>query len=70
MNAAPGPFELPLIGSAVPMLRDPLGFLLRISREHGDLVRFRLPGQRILLVNHPDAIEEILIAHHAEQPLQ
>jgi cytochrome P450 len=53
--------ELPLVGSSVPMLRDVLGFLERISREHGDAVCFHIPGQRIFLFNHPDAIEQILV---------
>jgi cytochrome P450 len=53
--------ELPIIGSAVDLVRDPLGFLDRISREHGDAVEFRIPGQRIYLFNHPDAIEQVLV---------
>jgi cytochrome P450 len=52
---------LPVVGSAIDVLRDPLGFLDRISREHGDTVEFGLPGQRIILFNHPDAIEQVLV---------
>jgi len=43
-------------------LRDALGFLERITTEYGDTVCFHIPGQRILLFNHPDAIEQILVA--------
>jgi cytochrome P450 len=53
--------ELPFLGSAVDLLRDSLGFLDRITAEHGDVVRFHLPGQHIYLFNHPDAIEQVLV---------
>jgi cytochrome P450 len=59
---APGPRGLPFLGSTLPMLGDPLEFLTRISREHGDVVEFRMPGQHIFLLNHPDAVEEALKA--------
>lgn len=53
--------ELPVVGSSLDLIRDPLGFLDRISREHGDAVEFNIPGQRIFLFNHPDAIEQVLV---------
>ncbi|MBX3191070.1 MAG: cytochrome P450 [Labilithrix sp.] len=53
--------ELPVVGSSLDLLRDPLRFLERVSREHGDAVEFNLPGQRIFLFNHPDAIEQVLV---------
>lgn len=53
--------ELPLVGSAIGLVKDPLGFLERAAREHGDASRFHLPGQHIYLFNHPDAIEQVLV---------
>ncbi|HEX8635792.1 MAG TPA: cytochrome P450 [Pyrinomonadaceae bacterium] len=41
--------------------RDPLKFLTRIAREHGDIVQFRLGPQRALLLNHPDLIRDALV---------
>lgn len=61
-SAPPRVRELPFVGSLYSILDDSLGFLTRISREHGDVVEFNLPGQRIFLVNHPDAIEQVLVA--------
>jgi cytochrome P450 len=52
---------LPLLGNAAALLRDPLGFLTRVSEEHGDVVEFSIPGQRIVLFNHPDAIDQMLV---------
>lgn len=56
----PRPGELPFLGSVVGMVRDPLGFLTRLVREHGDVVRFNLAGDPIYLFSHPDVIEEVL----------
>lgn len=56
----PGPRGLPLLGSGHRMIFDPLEFLLEVSREHGDIVHFRLPGQRIYLLNRPSAIDDAL----------
>ncbi len=54
--------ELPIVGSAKGVLQEPLEFLERISKEHGDAVEFHLLGQRIYLFNHPDAIDEVLVS--------
>lgn len=46
---------------------DPLGFLTRAAREHGDLVHFRAVGRHIFLANHPETIQEMLLTdarHH------
>ncbi len=62
VQAPPGPFEIPIVGSSIELVRDPLGFLDRITAEYGDVVRFSIPGQNIYLFNHPDAVEEVLVA--------
>lgn len=41
--------------------RDRLGFLTRCAREQGDFAYFRLGPKRIVLLSHPDAIEEVLV---------
>jgi cytochrome P450 len=41
--------------------RDPLRFLTRLAREHGDIVQFRMGPQRALLLNHPDLIRDALV---------
>ena len=43
------------------MVEEPLEFLADVSREHGDVVRFRLMNRLVILFNHPDAIEELVI---------
>ena len=46
--------------------RDPIAFLQRLAREYGDVASFRLGPQRIILLNHPDLIRDVLVtnAHH------
>jgi cytochrome P450 len=41
--------------------RDPLKFLTRIAREHGDIVHFRMGPQHVLLLNHPELIRDALV---------
>ena len=43
--------------------QDPLKFLTDIAREYGDFVGPRILNFRILLLNHPDHIEDVLVNH-------
>ena len=40
---------------------DPLSFFMRIAREYGDVAGLRLLNFRTLFINHPDAIEDVLV---------
>ena len=42
---------------------DPLGYFTGIVREYGDVVGLRIFNFRILLINHPDDIEDVLVNH-------
>jgi cytochrome P450 len=42
---------------------DPLEYFTGIVREYGDLVALRVLNFRILLINHPDHIEDVLVNH-------
>ena len=44
--------------------RDPLGFLQRVAREHGDIIHFKMGPQEIYFLNHPDYIKDVLVTHH------
>jgi cytochrome P450 len=43
--------------------QDPLKFFTDIAREYGDFVGLRILNFRILLLNHPDHIEDVLVNH-------
>jgi cytochrome P450 len=56
----PGPRGHFLIGNVLQCARDPLGFLSRCAKEHGDVVRLHAPGMTFYAFNHPDHIEQVL----------
>lgn len=62
---APGPKGLPLVGSALDLLRDILGTSLKGMHEHGDVVRYVAgpPGpMRVIAygLSHPDHAQHVL----------
>ncbi len=57
----PGPRGHRLLGSLLQVRRDPLGFAVRAHREHGDLVEFRMPGRRLVLVTEPWVARQVLV---------
>jgi cytochrome P450 len=42
---------------------DPLGYFTGLMREYGDIVSLRVLNFRILLLNHPEHIEDVLVNH-------
>src|SRR5262249_9198922 len=61
---APGPkaiFNLTFI----QFRRDPLGFLQRLTREHGDFVAFKAWNRPMFLANHPDYIRDVLVSQNS-----
>src|SRR4051812_40821229 len=63
---ADGPPGHPLLGQLPELGRDWLGGLSRYAREYGDIVPLRLGPRRGLLINRPDLIEAVLIAHNRD----
>ncbi len=61
-----GPRGHALLGSLGDLNRDQLGFYARCAREYGDVVPVRLGPSRGLLIYHPDAIEEVLVARNRD----
>jgi cytochrome P450 len=56
----PGPRGQILLGSLLKVRRDRLGFLTEITRQYGDVVRFRMGVQLLHVVNHPEYIRHVL----------
>lgn len=44
--------------------RDPLGFLSRMAATYGDIVEYRFAGRRVVQLNHPDAVESLLVGEN------
>jgi hypothetical protein len=60
----PGPKGHWLKGNLTEFAADRLGFLTRIAREYGDVVAIRFLHRKILIVNHPDLVEEVLVTRN------
>ncbi len=65
-RSIPGPRARGLGGHVREFTADRLGFLERLARDHGDVVSFRFAHRRMVLVNHPDLIEEVLVARNRQ----
>jgi cytochrome P450 len=50
-----------LTGNLREFRHDRLGLFLRCARDHGDVVGLRVGPIRAVVLNHPDAIEEVLV---------
>jgi cytochrome P450 len=61
----PGPRGRFLLGSLPDFAGDILGFLTACIREHGDFVRFRIPGYEVFLLHDPRDIETVLLTNRA-----
>ncbi|MBI3409999.1 MAG: cytochrome P450 [Planctomycetes bacterium] len=61
----PGPKGHWLIGHLPLYRRGALDFMTRCAREHGDVVALRFAHRRILLVSHPDLIEQVLVTQNS-----
>lgn len=45
--------------------RDPLSFVTSIACDYGDISHFRIGGERVFFLNHPDYIKFVLVTHYA-----
>ncbi|MEO0605111.1 MAG: cytochrome P450, partial [Myxococcota bacterium] len=57
------PARPPYLGRLLELRADPLAMLTRLASAYGDYVRFRVLTERIVLVTHPDLVEELLVKH-------
>ena len=62
MSLPPGPKGHFLVGFLPEFRRDLLGFLTACARDYGDVVPVRVARRRLILLSHPDLIEEVLTA--------
>lgn len=59
----PCPDGLPVVGSTFNLMRQPIEFLDDVS-EYGDVVTYRVAGQRFTALLHPDYIEQVLVSEN------
>ncbi len=51
-------------GSLRELVRDPLRFFLTLTRQYGDVVRYRAAPEPAFLINHPDDIKQVLVLNN------
>ena len=56
----PGPKSFFPLGNVINFRRDSLAFVRAAANKYGDIVHFRMGHLRIVLLNHPDYIKEVL----------
>ena len=52
-----------LVGNLPDFRRGRLDFFTECARTYGDAVAFRFAHRRMLLLSHPDLVEEVLVTH-------
>ena len=57
-----GPSKLPVLGDALPFMRDPLGYVVRMSREYSALCTTSMGLGMQVWVNDPELIDEVFVA--------
>src|SRR5438128_2639479 len=58
----PGPRRA-LIGTLLMPGRDPLALFANLARTYGDVVHFKMGGERVFFINHPQYIRDVLMTH-------
>jgi cytochrome P450 len=53
-----------VIGNFFQILKNPLGHAVEWARRYGDVVRFRIGTMDAYMINHPEAIEQVLRHDH------
>ena len=62
MRLPPGPPDRFFGLAAYPAFSgNRIGALARLARKYGDVVTFRVGRQRMVLLNHPDYVEDVLV---------
>lgn len=61
----PGPKGRFVVGNALELAGDWMGFLSQCARDYGDAVFFRFFGTSICLLTHPDFIEHVLATNQS-----
>jgi cytochrome P450 len=62
--AAPGPKPSLIDAFVYRPGRDPLVFFTGLAREYGDVVHYRMAGERVFLINDPQYIKDILVTQN------
>ena len=60
----PGPKAKFPLNNLINFRRDSIRFLTKMAQEYGDITHFKMGPLRVVLLNHPDYIKEVLSTQH------
>ena len=60
LRTPPMPPGLPVIGHVLDYAKDPPGYLLRLTRQYGDVVNLRFGNRGLTLVTRPSLVAQVL----------
>ncbi len=60
----PGPKSIIPGINLFTLRRDPIGFLMNLAEQNGELAYFKLGPQPVFLLSHPDYIRDVLVTHN------
>lgn len=63
-----GPKGLPIVGNALQLLKDPLGFAIKVKEEFGPVAALRLGPRKLILLQSPAATRHVLWANGKQYP--
>jgi cytochrome P450 len=55
-----------MLGTLIMPGRDPLAIFSRFARDYGDIVFFKMTGERVYFINHPDYVRQVLVVDQAK----
>ncbi len=60
----PGPKQRLPASFPISVAGNPLGFLMDMARDYGDIVYLKLGSEQVYFINHPDCIKGVLVTHN------
>ena len=66
VTVPPGPRGLPIVGSLLALMRDPLSLVARCVRDFGDVALLSRWPFKTYLLNHPDHVRDLVVANHRD----
>ena len=64
MSSIPGPRGLEVLKTILRFQRDPLETLVDLTARYGDVITYRFGPFRVVLLNHPEAVQRALVENH------
>jgi cytochrome P450 len=61
--SVPGPKSIIPFANFYAMATHPLAFLTNTARTYGDVAAFKIAGQQLFLISHPDLIRDVLVTN-------